>query len=185
MAQKRDKRLCREDWFSGVLENIARTGHLEIRIYRLARCLGVTEGSFYWHFKNRDDFLSGLVNYWAQNYTEVVVEAVNRVHGDATTRLLALVNEVIGKNRTKYDFIVQALAIQEPVVARTIRKVYRRRIEYVSSLFAEMGFRGRELELRTEAFVTYVSLEHGLYSKRSKKERLKLMSEAHAFFTRP
>jgi AcrR family transcriptional regulator len=185
MPGRRQKRLNREDWFSGVLKNIAREGHVQIRVYRLAKVLGVTEGSFYWHFKNRDDFLKSLVAYWAENYTEVVVQAVNRVQGDARTRLRALVHEVISKNLTQYDFVMQALAIQEPVVARAIGKVYRRRMAYVASLFAEMGFRGRQLELRTEAFVTYVSLEHGLHSKRSKKERLQLMTDLHAFFTRP
>lgn len=185
MPGKRQKRLSREDWFSGVLGHVAREGHIRIRVYRLAKILMVTEGSFYWHFKNRDDFLKGLVDYWAENYTEVVVEAVNRVQGDARTRLLALVHKVIDDNLTEYDFIMQALAIQEPVVARAIKKVYSRRVEYVGSLFAEMGFRGRQLEMRTEAFVTYVSLEHGLSRKRSKKERLKLMREAHGFFTTP
>ena len=185
MARKGDKRLSREEWLSRGLETIAREGHVQIRIYGLAKSLGVTEGSFYWHFKNRDDFLTGLVDYWAKIHTEVVVEAVNHVPGDAPTRLLALVEKVINEKLTEYDFVMQALAIQEPVVARAIRKVYRRRLEYVGSLFAEMGFRGRQLKMRTEAFVTFVSLEHGLYSNRSKKERLKLMREAHAFFTRP
>ena len=99
--------------------------------------------------------------------------------------MLALVEKVINENLTEYDLVMHALAIQESVVARAIRKVYRRRLEYVGSLFAEMGFRGRQLKMRTEAFVTFVSMEHGLFRKADKKERLKLMREAHAFFTRP
>jgi AcrR family transcriptional regulator len=185
MTGEPTKRLTREDWLSWTLSNIAHKGQLQIRIYRLAKSLGVTEGSFYWHFKNRDDFLAALVDYWVDNYTEIVVETVNRVRGDASTRLLALQELVVRESLSDYDFTMQALAIQEPVVAPAIAKVYKRRIEYVGSLFAEMGFCGLQLEMRTQAFVAYMSFEPRLAVKKSKKKRLEFIREAHAFFTRP
>jgi AcrR family transcriptional regulator len=185
MAGKREKRLSREDWLSWTLSEVVHKGKLPIRIYRLAKSLGVTEGSFYWHFKNRDDFLAALVDFWADMSTEIVVDTVNQVRGDASVRLLALQELVVRENLGEYDYAMQALAIQEPVVAPAIAKVYKRRIDYVGSLFAEMGFRGLQLEMRVKTFAAFMSLEHGLSGKKSKKKRLELIRAMHAFFTRP
>jgi AcrR family transcriptional regulator len=166
------------------LDYIARDGHVDIRVHRLAKRLGVTEGSFYWHFENRDEFLIGLVDYWREIYTEAVPSVVDAVRDTASNRLLTLMTQIVREDLAKYDFVMQALALQEPIVAKTVAKVYKRRLDYVGALFEELGFRGRQLEMRTRAFVTYMSMDRGLYTRESKKERLELVKEAHAFFSR-
>ena len=40
----------------------------------LAAELGVTTGSFYWHFRGRDDFVASLVDYWGREFTARVIE---------------------------------------------------------------------------------------------------------------
>ena len=49
--------LERFDWLSVALRILVSKGIKALRIARLAEILKVTQGSFYWHFSNRDDLL--------------------------------------------------------------------------------------------------------------------------------
>jgi AcrR family transcriptional regulator len=178
------KRLSRDQWLAQALEYIAHAGHVKIRIYELVKKLGVTEGSFYWHFKNREDFLISLVDYWANEYTNSVIETVSRVRGDASVRLLALMQKVIGENLSGFDTTMWALAVQEPAVAPIIREVYNSRVKYVRSIFTGLGLKGRELDLRTRAFVSFMSMESDYFQVKSKKRQQRLIEETHGYFTR-
>jgi AcrR family transcriptional regulator len=59
-------RFDREAWLEAALEVLARQGQAKLRVETLARQLGVTKGSFYHHFKNREAFLKALLAYWAE-----------------------------------------------------------------------------------------------------------------------
>jgi AcrR family transcriptional regulator len=177
-------RHSREEWLERALEILSREGNARLRIDRLAESMGVTKGSFYWHFKNRRDFIIRLVNYWADSSTAPVIEAVNRVGGTPQKRLYALMEFLWRKDFAKYDVCMRAWAAQESEVATIVRRVDKQRMEYVGSLFKEMGFTGQELEMRTRTFVGFHSLEHGILTRGSKKERRKLLKLRHAFFTK-
>ena len=56
------KRLNRTDWLDAALTSLVRGGIEGVRVERLARDLGVTKGSFYWHFEDRPDLLRGLLD---------------------------------------------------------------------------------------------------------------------------
>ena len=51
---------------------VAREGGSELTIERLVAALGVTKGSFYWHFRDRSDFVRALAGHWAFWSTKVV-----------------------------------------------------------------------------------------------------------------
>jgi len=70
--------LKRFDWLLAALELFVAEGIDAVRITRLADELGVTRGSFYWHFSNRDDLVESLVAYWRDKNTSVIVEAVSK-----------------------------------------------------------------------------------------------------------
>ena len=55
MAKKSAKNLTREEWLRRSLEVLAAQGPGKLNIESLSRSLGVSRGSFYWHFENRDD----------------------------------------------------------------------------------------------------------------------------------
>lgn len=179
------KRLTREKWLSLAMEAIARRGGAKLRIEQLVRNLGVSKGSFYWHFKDRDDFVRSLVDYWASYSTSQVIEAVNRVGGDAKKRLYAVLEKVIREDLGRYDLAIRAWAALEPAVARVVAKVDAQRLSYVRALFSEMSFRGQELELRARALVCYMAGEHVFYARESKKEQIRKLKQKHTFFTRP
>lgn len=178
------ERLGREEWLARALEVVARAGGI-MPIDLLVKKLGVTKGSFYWHFKDRKDFVHSLLDYWTRVYTKNVGRDVSRVEGDAGTRLLALM-EVIHKNDwSRHDLALRAWADREPEVAEALGKVYRFRLDYVRSLFSEMGFEGRDLEMRARTFVIFHSMESSFLIKESEKEEAELLKIRYRMFTAP
>ncbi len=78
-ASSQKEQLQRFDWLSAALEVFVTQGVDEVRITRLAENLGVTRGSFYWHFTNRSDLIEALVDYWKEKNTPAIVESVANV----------------------------------------------------------------------------------------------------------
>ena len=178
-------RLDRNQWLTLALETLAKEGKARLRIEELCRKMGVTRGSFYWHFKNRDDFVSSLVQDWMERSTREAIKAVNRSEGNASERLLTLMEYVTQRDLARYDMIMRALALHEPLVAQMLQKVDEQRLAFVRGLFAEMGFSGDELEMRAQTFAGFHSLERGFFARASQQGRIKYVKLRHAFFTRP
>ena len=56
--------LSREDWIEAAWQMLGRGGLDRVNVDALAKELKVTRGSFYWHFKNRDDLIKAILDYW-------------------------------------------------------------------------------------------------------------------------
>lgn len=178
------KRLDRDEWLALALDALAAEGSAVLTIGGLAERLGVSRGSFYWHFTDRTDFVRQLAQYWADVYTTLVPERIGRVGGSAEDRLLALMELLAREDLGRYDIPIRAWANNEPEAARIVRQVDRIRLDLLRSLFAEMGFEGEELNMRTRMFVTYQSFEHGISPMPSRKQRLENIKLRHRLFTR-
>ena len=88
-------KLTRKKWLEFSLELLIKEGNTKLRIDNLVRSMGVTKGSFYWHFKNRDDFILSLVKHWIQISILVVVEHMQQIQGDAKKRLFELMKFIV------------------------------------------------------------------------------------------
>ena len=75
LTQERNQ-LQRFDWLQSALEIFIAEGIDAVRVTRLADDLKVTRGSFYWHFKNREDLLQSLVSFWKDKNTVAITESV-------------------------------------------------------------------------------------------------------------
>jgi AcrR family transcriptional regulator len=177
-------RLSREEWLARALDVVATKGNTKLRIYDLVNHLGVTTGSFYWHFKDRDDFVRALVDYYHRWSTDQVIDEVERVGGDAGQRLRTVMQFVVEKDLGRYEIAMSSWGVQEPIVVDSFRGAIGRRIEFVRSLFSKLGFKGQELEARTLAFVGYMRMVHEADDPEMKSEHLRHLEERHAFFTR-
>jgi AcrR family transcriptional regulator len=70
--------LQRFDWLQRALQIFVDEGIDAIRITRLANDLGVTRGSFYWHFHNREDLIDALVSYWKDKNTAAITDSMTQ-----------------------------------------------------------------------------------------------------------
>ena len=77
-ANPERKQLQRYDWLETALEIFVAEGIDAVRITRLADDLGVTRGSFYWHFDNREDLIEALVDFWKSKNTPALTASFDR-----------------------------------------------------------------------------------------------------------
>jgi AcrR family transcriptional regulator len=108
------KTLSRVEWLENALNAASRTGGAKLRIDSLAKEVGVTKGSFYWHFKNRDDFVRSLIDYWHERYTLKVSDYLDVYEGSAKEKLHKLMEMVFVEQLTRHDLAIRSWAIAEP-----------------------------------------------------------------------
>ena len=77
LAKKATDRQSRKSWLEAALQALARGGIDRVRVESLAKDLGVTKGSFYWHFKDREQFFDEMLSFWAEQSTQTVITNVH------------------------------------------------------------------------------------------------------------
>lgn len=142
-----ESRLGRKAWLDAGLKVLAREGVDGVRITTLATALKVTKGSFYWHFRDRAEFLDALLDSWQASGTDAVMASVEARGGDARTRLRLLFAKSLESDGRLF-LAIRGWASSDRKAAALLEKVVRRRIAYVEQLFLEMGFDAPEAAAR-------------------------------------
>ena len=70
-APARSPSLHPEDWLRAAQNRLSEHGIESVRIEVLARDLGVSKGSFYWHFRDRGELLDRLLARWEDAETRL------------------------------------------------------------------------------------------------------------------
>jgi len=137
-ATPKSKRLSPADWADEALVAIARGGLSAVAVELLAAQLGVTKGSFYWHFADRAALIQAALDRWEQIHTEAIIEMMD-AEPDATQRLRLLLRAVVGVAKVDQIEVALLASTDEPNVAATMARATERRIAYVAMLYEEMG----------------------------------------------
>lgn len=177
------KNISKEQWLDRALNHLSKKGNLGLTIEDLSKAVGVTKGSFYWHFTNRDDFFHNLFGYWAELSTSRVLEFSAHIEGSASDRLLALAKFLIQEDISKYELSIRGWVETYPKLIPLLEQVDLRRYEYVAGLFQELGFTGKELEVRVRTFQVFYTLETSLYPSQGMASRLEAVEIRHACLT--
>ncbi len=85
-------RLSRSDWLRAARLALLKRSIDSVSIERLARELGVTKGSFYWHFKNRAALLEALLKEW-EDEADLLIGAIGAAGETGVEKLMAQVQE--------------------------------------------------------------------------------------------
>ena len=179
------KKLTKEQWLEKALQIINREGFGAIKIDRLVRVMGVTKGSFYWHFESKKDFIANLIEYWDKKFTHNVITRIKDIAGNPSECLLELMLFITNNQLAQYDFAIHALAQNEPDAFPLIKKVLEKRFEFVATLFSAMGFKRDEVNLRSRATVMFMTQEQNSLLKDPVDKQRKRIRLAHTLFTRP
>ena len=153
----------------------------------LCERLGMSRGSFYWHFKDRDDFLMAIIEYWEQQSTTSLRVYMLSLDCGPKERLQKLLEKILTYRFSKFELPMRLWAMKNPKTKEVLQRIDRTRYESVRSLFLEMGFTGDELEMRTQTLVIYYNFMDGFSIEMSDDEdairRQNLLR--HAFLTTP
>jgi AcrR family transcriptional regulator len=149
-------RLSAEDWAQAALEVIAEQGVAAVAVEPLARRLGVTKGSFYWHFPSRDALLQAALERWEQVEEETVFGSVEAVP-DPRERLRALFQVVAHEARSHIIYSELLKALDHPTVKPVIERVSDRRLDYLTASFRQAGMSRTDAQQRARlAYAAYV-----------------------------
>ncbi len=160
------QRLTAQDWIVAACDALAKGGIAAVAVEPLAARLGTTKGSFYWHFAGRDALLEASLKHWERTETDEVIALVE-AEPDTATRLRTLLTVAIGCPEERPGAAVE-LALQptvaHPLVAPVLVRVTRRRLDYLTVQFTDLGFdpfvaRQRSLLVYT-AYLGHAQLAH-------------------------
>jgi AcrR family transcriptional regulator len=158
-----EPKLGKQDWIRAGLAVLAASGVEAVRVEPLAKQLQVTKGSFYWHFKDRNELLAAILAEWIEVDTNSIMSRLECINADPNTKLLHLFELAIADDELtpeladgRLENAIRAWAKTDDRVAQMLAKVDRERLDYTKSLFVAIGF--SETEAIVRARLAYYSL---------------------------
>lgn len=146
-------KLGRNDWLLAALDVLSEQGIEKVKVEPLAVYLGVTKGSFYWHFKNREALLLQMVDYWSAVQNDII-DRLGESASEPKQRLKNLL-QFIGRKDSRHDVAIRAWARNNPYAAKAISHIDSRRLAFCEKLFEQMGFTGDEVKVRARMVYYY------------------------------
>ena len=147
--------LDRREWIAGAIDALADEGVAGMCVEALAKRFGVTKGSFYWHFKDRQDLVGAVLSAWKdERVAEVDREAPA---ADEGARLRQLI-DAFGNDRREIavELAVRDWARRDAQAAAVVAAVDRHRLESVSRLLVAIGFGDDEAMSRSHLLYAYL-----------------------------
>jgi AcrR family transcriptional regulator len=158
-------RLSAEDWAQGALDMIAEQGVGALAVEALARRLGVTKGSFYWHFRNREALLQAALERWEHN-DEAEVLAVIETVDEPRARLREAFHRVAHEVPSHRIYAALLKALDHPLVQPLMARVSQRRLQLLTESYLEVGMppaaAAHRARLAYAAFVGFLQLNLAL-----------------------
>jgi AcrR family transcriptional regulator len=136
------ERLDRVDWLDAGLAALADAGPAGVKIPAVAKRLGVTKGSFYWHFRDLETYEDALLAAWEERYTDEVVRLVGS-GGNATERLRRLL-DLAFETDTKLARAIRHWSANDARARRAQGRVDLRRLTYIAGLLRDLGWTTKE-----------------------------------------
>jgi AcrR family transcriptional regulator len=150
MKSTKQPKLGRESWLRAALEALADGGPGEIRAVRLARRLGVTTGSFYWHFERLDDFRSALLEYWKDDVIVGLIREAREASPDPDQVLPELRRRILESGAHRYDVAMRKWAQTDRLVEDTVRAADALRATFLVEEFRKNGMNEQEASDRSQ-----------------------------------
>jgi AcrR family transcriptional regulator len=132
------------------LEALADAGPEELNATRLSRKLGVTTGSFYWHFECLDDFRSALLVYWKDDVIVGLIREAREAVQDSEQALPELQRRVLDSGAHRYDVAMRKWARADPLVEDTVRDADAIRATFLVEELRKSGMSEQEARDRAQ-----------------------------------
>lgn len=171
-------------WISAAYEIFEEGGVSAVRVDPLAKRLGITRGSFYWHFKNRAALLRALLDRWVESETERVIEENEQGGGTAADRLQRLLRACASEDG-RLEMSVREWAAGDADAREIVRRVDDTRIAYIANLACEAGTPKSDAEARARiAYVAWLGFYTGIAPSTS-EQRIADMDQLHRMMLSP
>jgi len=170
-----DTRRSANDWADAALDAFASGGVRAASIPGIARTLGVTKGSFYWHFRSLDELIAAALKRWEERDRAALDEL--RTVAEPRKRLAALFAEAMKATQAQTLFVALS-GSSMPAVSSSIRRMSERRIKFLAEAYRELGL--GEAGAHERALLVYAAYV-GLLHLRGESSSLKTSKQIDAF----
>jgi AcrR family transcriptional regulator len=153
------EQLSRNAWLDAAGAAIAEGGFDDVRVLTLAKQLGVTRGSFYWHFNDHAELIVSFLDRWRDRRL-AELDYLRLSGDDSETELrrilrLALNEPAWNTRQMRVELAVRDFARRDPYAAKIVAEVDRGRIDHCTSLLEKMmNDKGKARDL---ALLVYVA----------------------------
>ena len=137
--QQKTKRFDKNSWLLLGLEYLIQQYSEPITIDELCKSAGKTKGSFYFHFKNIDEYLESLAQYWLNEFTEKIIQKPMQ-----KTQRLDLLNQLTARLDLDLEVGIRNLALKNENVQKRVNKADQSRIQWLSALYKNSGYYNEE-----------------------------------------
>lgn len=159
-----DDRLTKSDWIDHGLKTLATEGANALKVGPMAAKLGVSRGSFYWHFRDIADFRAHLLQAWLERTTEQVIRRIEAEQAEPDRLKPLLLGAFIAKpgldratSPWAAEDAIRAWAAEDENVAAMVASVDDRRVTYIARLLVATGVDDRKARSRA-AFLYWAYL---------------------------
>jgi AcrR family transcriptional regulator len=135
-------------WIDAALRALAAGGPDAVRVEPLAASLGVSKGGFYWHFKDRRALLEEMLDSWEKAWTDDVIALVEGRRAEPQEKLRGLLE--LGRSADfEVELAIRDWSRRDGEVARRLRRIDRRRMAFLRSLFGRFCDDEDDVEARS------------------------------------
>jgi AcrR family transcriptional regulator len=151
-------RLTPEAWIDAATDVLVDHGIDHVRVDVLATQLGVTRGSFYWHFRDREDLLRRVLKAWQERATDALTRRLEQAHGNSPQQQLRDVISLPHRGRAagraaRIELAIRAWARRDAMAREVLDEADASRIAYHAQIFEALDYTPEESRLR--AFTLY------------------------------
>lgn len=175
-------RLSRQDWTDMSLKVLEEEGFTALRAESLARRLGVSRGSFYWHFEDVEAFEEATLERWR----ELVLAALDTTLAGSTPpedRLRTLLGRSM-KSLRRVEIMMRAWGTVKPSIRRALDRIDGKRLAYMTALVKECPGPVEKAEARAR-IAYFVYLGHAMSSRLDDGQLDQIVEEIVALATAP
>jgi len=172
-------RTPRTSWVQEGLRALGGGGPDAVRIEKLAQALGVSKGGFYWHFDGRPALLEEMLDAWERLMIDEVIERVEAGGGDARAKLRRL-SSLASSSRElmSIELAIRDWARRDDAVAKRLRRIDNRRMQFVRSLFAALCPDEDDAEARCMLYLSLWLGNHLIAADHGARSRADVMRKA-------
>jgi len=156
------RRLEPGDWERAALDAMATSGLASVSIPRLAERLGVTKGSFYWHFDGLESLLAAALARWETAYTDRRIAHFESELPSPAARLKPWSAEAEADHQAQALYLeISNAAATRPAFAAVVARVVEKRVVFLARTYRELGFPAKAARRRAvTAYAGYVGMLH-------------------------
>ena len=132
--------LSAQDWVDLGLKTLAKSGFTALKAEPLAKAMGVSRGSFYWHFADIGAYHAAILERWREVATEQIIAAVEAARKTAKGEdPLAVLLKLTFGSKLVLEKAVRSWAANEARARAAVVAMDRRRLDYIESLLRDAG----------------------------------------------